>query len=261
MHNPISGPGVLFVRSRISPASHPLLSESTYLTWYDTEHIPDVLSSRDINNAFRYIDVSKTSPIGDSRNPTPFLVCYPMPDLAFTKSEKFRGISVESEKLPGSGLIYDLANFEVSYLGFRGATQRKRDGRAKFIVTAGIRPEGEPEEEKVMEFFEKQTAMISKEPHYIRTLRFKLVYARTNAQSRALKGLPATDEPQPEPSTWVAIHEFAELPEESLLERIKSDAETTLNESANDEGWGKTESEVHVWKVDSVQGEGKFFDD
>lgn len=28
-------------------------------------------------------------------------------------------------------------------------------GRAKFIVTAGIRPEGEPEEEKVMEFFEK----------------------------------------------------------------------------------------------------------
>lgn len=28
-------------------------------------------------------------------------------------------------------------------------------GRAKFIVTAGIRPDEEPGEEKVMEFFEK----------------------------------------------------------------------------------------------------------
>lgn len=61
-----------------------------------------------------------------------------MPDLAFTKSEKFRGISVESEKLPGSGLIYDLANFEVSYLGFRGATQRKRDGKCVTRNNRGV---------------------------------------------------------------------------------------------------------------------------
>jgi len=128
MRDPISGPGILFVRSRISPSSHPLLSESTYLTWYDTEHIPDVLSTRDITSAFRYTDVSKSSPVGDSRNRTPFLACYPMPDLAFTQSEEFRGIGVKSETLPGSGVVYDVADFEISYLGFRGATRRKDDG-------------------------------------------------------------------------------------------------------------------------------------
>ncbi|EUC46280.1 hypothetical protein COCMIDRAFT_93314 [Bipolaris oryzae ATCC 44560] len=261
MRNPISGPGILFVRSRIAPTSHLLLSESTYLAWYDTEHIPDVLSTRDITSAFRYIDVSKTSPVGDSRNPTPFLACYPMPDLAFTQSEEFRGISVKGKTLPGSGVVYDVADFEISYLGFRGATARKGDRRAKFIVTAGIRPDEEPGEKEVMEFFEKQTAVISKTPHYIRTLQFKLLYARTNAQSRALKGLPTIDEPHPEPSTWLAIHEFADLPEDTVLESVRNDVEKILDGSGNTQGWGKTDSEVHVWKIDSVQGEGKLFDD
>jgi len=103
--------------------------------------------------------------------------------------------------------------------------------------------------------------MISKTPHYIRTLRFKLLYARANSLSRALKGLPTTDEPHSEPSTWLAIHEFATLPEETLLESVKSYAETILNELGIIEVWGKVESDMHVWKVDSVHGEGKFFDD
>lgn len=107
----------------------------------------------------------------------------------------------------------------------------------------------------------KQTAVISKTPHYIRTLHFKLLYARTNAQSRALKGLPTTDEPRPEPSTWLAIHEFAQLPEDTVLESVHSSVETILNGSETREEWGRSESEVHVWKLDSVQGEGMFFDD
>lgn len=50
---------------------------------------------------------------------------------------------------------------------------------------------------------------LAKVEGYLRTTRFKLVYARSNAQSRALKGLPATDEPLPEPPTWLALHEFS----------------------------------------------------
>ncbi|KAJ6194690.1 hypothetical protein J3E72DRAFT_197355 [Bipolaris maydis] len=266
MRNPISGPGVLFVRSRISPKSHPTLSESTFLTWYDTEHIPEVLSTHNVSSAFRYVDVSKTSPIGDSQNRTPFLTCYPMSDIAFTQSEAFRAISVKSEKLPGTGVIYDLADFEISYLGFLGATPRKGDGecggigRAKFMITYGVRPEEEPGQDKAMAFLDKQTAVISEAQRYVRTLYFKLLYARTNAQSRALKGLPTTDEPHFEPPTWLAIHEFSEFPEESLLENVKSDSKTILNELGNAEGWGNTESEMHAWKVETVHGEGKLFD-
>ena len=46
---------------------------------------------------------------------------------------------------------------------------------------------------------------------YIRTTFYRLQYARTNAQSRALKGLPTTDAPAPEPPTWLAMHEFDEV--------------------------------------------------
>ena len=53
--------------------------------------------------------------------------------------------------------------------------------------------------------------MLAKAPGYVRTTRYKLVYARSNAQSRALKGLPTTDEKAPEPPTWLAIHEFDTL--------------------------------------------------
>lgn len=43
---------------------------------------------------------------------------------------------------------------------------------------------------------------------HIRSSLYHLQYARTNAQSRALKGLPTTDAPAPEPPTWQAMHEF-----------------------------------------------------
>lgn len=61
-----------------------------------------------------------------------------MPDLAFTQSEEFRGISVKSEQLPGSGIVYDLADFEISYLGFLGATQRKGDGEFDVRSDGGV---------------------------------------------------------------------------------------------------------------------------
>ena len=45
---------------------------------------------------------------------------------------------------------------------------------------------------------------------YLRTTRYKLLYYRTNAQSRELKGLPARPEDKKiqEPPKFLAIHEF-----------------------------------------------------
>lgn len=50
---------------------------------------------------------------------------------------------------------------------------------------------------------------MAKHKDYLRTTRFKLISARTNAQSRVLKGLASpTDEAAPEPTTWLSLHEF-----------------------------------------------------
>jgi hypothetical protein len=103
--------------------------------------------------------------------------------------------------------------------------------------------------------------MLSQIPHYIRTLQFKLVYARTNAQSRALKGLATTDEPCPEPSTWLAIHEFAALPRDTILDSLHISAEKILNGTGDVGVWERTVSEMHVWRLESVHGKGKFFDE
>ena len=88
-------------------------------------------------------------------------------------------------------------------------------------------------------------------------MRFKLLYARTNAQSRALKGLPTTDEPHPEPSTWLAMHEFVEFPGEELIKTLNGSAK----KAAEEEKWGATEIEILVWRLDRAHGDEKFFDE
>ena len=120
----IKGPGMLYVRSRIAQSAKDILDEETFLKWYDDEHIAEVVATSGIKSGFRYIDVNKTSPLGDSANPKPFLAFYPMADLAFTLGQEFKEVKVKSDTLPGSGIVYDLADLDVSYLGFRGATER-----------------------------------------------------------------------------------------------------------------------------------------
>lgn len=130
----IQGPGILFVQSRISPAFKDILDESTFLTWYDEDHIAEVISTSGIKTGFRYIDVDKTSPCGDSANPKPFLTFYPMPKLEFTLGEEFRTIRVKSDILPGSGIIYDLADLDVSYLGFQDASKRAETAGELYVT-------------------------------------------------------------------------------------------------------------------------------
>ncbi|KAI4937445.1 uncharacterized protein J4E92_002176 [Alternaria infectoria] len=255
----IQGPGILFVRSRISPSAHDMLSEPTFLAWYDNEHIPEVVSTSGVDSAFRFIDIHKSSPIGNEQDPKPFLACYPMEDLAFTLGDEFKKIGFKSSALPGSGVIYDLADMDVSYLGIVGNAPKRKEGeegRPKYVITSGIRPEKQPAEEQVTAFFQKQTSTFERSPQYMRTLRFKLLYARTNAQSRALKGLPTTDEPHPEPSKWMAMHEFAGLPDDNFVKALDNDA----SKAAEEGSWGETEVETLVWKLDRVHGDGKLFE-
>ncbi|KAH7384427.1 hypothetical protein DE146DRAFT_622670 [Phaeosphaeria sp. MPI-PUGE-AT-0046c] len=246
----IDGPGLLHVRSRISS---PSLTESVFLAWYDNEHIPEVVSTSGIQSAFRYIDVAKTSANGDKANPKPFFAFYPMKDLRFTQSDEFRTISVTGKELPGSGVVYDLAEFDVGYMAKKSVSEKKGKGggTARFILTCGIRPDEDSIPSSQLEdFYSKQTEELAQCPGYSRTSMFDLRYARTNADSRKLKGLPASDEPSPEPSTWLAMHELDERPAEDVVEKIRKDAKQL----------GEVQGEVYVWELQKTHGEGKFFD-
>jgi hypothetical protein len=117
MANPaIKGPGMLWVTSRVAPSAASILTEETFLKWYDEDHIAEIVETSGIKNAFRYINVEKGTPSA----PKPFLAFYPMPDLAFTQGDEFRKIRVKSDILPGSGIVYDLGDIDVSYFGLLG---------------------------------------------------------------------------------------------------------------------------------------------
>ncbi|PVI04258.1 hypothetical protein DM02DRAFT_611675 [Periconia macrospinosa] len=95
----IRGPGIQYVASSLSPTHTPPLDEPTFLKWYDTEHLPDIVSTSGMPNAFRAFHVDKTSPYGTRECPRPFFAFYPMPRLEFTQGDEFRTIRIQSEML------------------------------------------------------------------------------------------------------------------------------------------------------------------
>lgn len=104
-HN-ISGPGILFVESGISQPD--VLDEKTFMKWYDEDHIPEILRTSGVSSARRFKSV-------DTTVDKPYLSMYAMNDLSFVLGEEFKNISVHSDILPGSGICYDLAEFQLRF--------------------------------------------------------------------------------------------------------------------------------------------------
>ncbi|KAF2735801.1 hypothetical protein EJ04DRAFT_511575 [Polyplosphaeria fusca] len=248
MTDKINGEGLLYVKARISRKD--ILDEPGYMKWYDEDHIAEIIETSGVDNAFRYKDVEQGKPTC----PYPYLAFYPMKEMAFTLGEEFRKIRVKSDLLPGSGICYDVADNEVRYLKLTGKTEApKKKEPAAYLVVSAIEPtEGTPDDE-MNKLYDQHTEIVSKAPNYLRTLRFRLVYARTNAQSRKLKGLPPTsDEPEPDPPTWQAIHEFAAEPESAVKQALASTPSEVLKRAK--------QTELTVYKLAKVHGGGKFFD-
>ncbi|KAF2011497.1 hypothetical protein BU24DRAFT_323263, partial [Aaosphaeria arxii CBS 175.79] len=237
----IKGPGFLWVTSRISKSAADILDESTYFKWYDEDHIAEIIATSSIKSGFRYVNVEKESHHGSPRAPMPFLAFYPMDDLAFMQGPEFKNIRVKSDILPGSGIIYDFADVDVRYLGLVGQSGKKQGKAAQYLIVSAIEPATGTSDEDVDAFFDQQINTVSKTPNYVRTLRLKLLYARTNAQSRALKGLPTTDEPAPEPPTWQVVHEFSAEPSAEAKRSIQDDRSPILKTAK--------QIELHVYKL------------
>lgn len=102
----MSGKGILFVNSRIQRPD--LLDETRFMKWYDDDHIAEIMQTSGIHSARRFIDINPDAE-------KPYLAMYPLDDIQFTQSDEFRNIRVKSDLLPYSGVIYDLAEFDVRY--------------------------------------------------------------------------------------------------------------------------------------------------
>ncbi|KAK6063489.1 putative alpha/beta hydrolase [Seiridium cupressi] len=203
MAETISGPGCLYVESRISKPG--ILDEKTYLKWYGEDHIVDLLQISGIGSARVLKDVN---PDADK----PYLVLYPLDDLGIMKSDDMKNIKARSDLLPGTGNIYDLADFDSRFDSLIQVYDPtgKGKGHARSVISVQIQlKQGGDVEDFDRWYREEHLGLVSKATGYLRTTRFKLVAAMTNPQMRASQGLPATDEPETERCTWLGIHEFA----------------------------------------------------
>ncbi|KAK3707111.1 hypothetical protein LTR37_012280 [Vermiconidia calcicola] len=203
----IKGPGLLYVQSRIERQD--VLDEETFFKWYDEDHISEIVDTPGMKSAFRYraVDFEERN----KKKEKPYLAFYPMQDMAFTQGDEFRNIKVKSPLLPETGIIYDLAEMDVRYLSLVQKTEPmdNTNSPSSCLVVFGIEPGPDVSDEEAEKWFkEEHIPRAGALEGYIRTTFYHLQYARTNAQSRALKGLPTTDAPAPEPPTFLALHEF-----------------------------------------------------
>jgi hypothetical protein len=102
----VSFPDLMFVNSKIT--SPKTLSTETFFEWYDEDHIPDVYDSGKVGGAWRYFDVQEDTE-------RPYLALYDIDNVTFRTSPNFAAIRVTSAVLPGTGAIFDMADFDIRF--------------------------------------------------------------------------------------------------------------------------------------------------
>ncbi|CAK7245890.1 MAG: hypothetical protein STHCBS139747_007495 [Sporothrix thermara] len=216
----IKGPGILYVEARISRKD--IMDEDVYMNWYDNDHIAEIIETSGVDSAFRYKREDAE---------WPYLAIYEMRDIAFTQGEEFRKIRV-----------YDPTS--------------KGPGHTKTLISAQYElKDGYPFEDFDNWYRKEHLDQLAEAPGYVRTTRFQLVFSRSNAQSRALKGLPVTsNEPQPHPPTYLALHEFDT--DDIDLPSLKALTNTEWTKKVHD----NAEIVLHpVYKLAKTHGKGEWF--
>lgn len=99
----LEGPGIIYVTSKI--VRNDVLNEETYLRWYEEDHIPDILEKTPIKSALQFSNV-------DPKADRPYLLMYPMDNLADIHGEGFKRLNVFSDLMPDKGAPYDFADLD-----------------------------------------------------------------------------------------------------------------------------------------------------
>ncbi|KAJ1337793.1 DUF4286 family protein [Microdochium nivale] len=211
----MSGKGLLFVNSRISSD---LLDEATLLRWYDEDHIPEILATSGVESAVRFVDEAAKG--RESEGGRPYLHVYPLQDIKFLVTPEFAAISVTSELLPGSGLVYDLVDFDVRYYSLVQVYDPtgKGPGHTRSVLYAHFAlHEGYPSEDLDSWYRQEHLPQLAQTKGYVRSTRYKLVWGRNSETSRAFKGAAAegsagsgsgSGSGSGELPEWFALHEF-----------------------------------------------------
>ncbi|KAH9203624.1 hypothetical protein DL95DRAFT_377594 [Leptodontidium sp. 2 PMI_412] len=204
----LNGPGIIYVRSKLVRTD--VLDEETYIKWYEKDHIPDILEKTPIKSAFRFSNV-------DPKADRPYLLMYPMENLAAIHGEGFKMLNVNSDFMPDKGAPYDYADldFRDYKLIQKYNPTGNSEGKTKFIATGGFELDSALTEQNLHDWYNQEhLERLSEVPGYLRTTRYRLMHHSTNADTRVMLRLATKDDipaqEDDEPPTWHAIHEFDE---------------------------------------------------
>ncbi|KPI37341.1 uncharacterized protein AB675_10364 [Cyphellophora attinorum] len=194
MATPASGPGLLYVNSKITSSE---LSAELFTKWYQDIHIRDIFQTSGINAAFRYItQVAKVE--------RPYLALYPLRDLAFLTSDEFRAIPVVSEMLPaGAQDIFDLADFDTRYyisLGDNREAEVESQGADTYLTTVQFDLPASvdgSDDAKVAAWYRSQNRSVQSSSIRL----YKLHFQRQNRR-------PPEESTLEKPPAMLALHEF-----------------------------------------------------
>ncbi|KAG4426005.1 hypothetical protein IFR04_000949 [Cadophora malorum] len=247
----LDGPGIIYVTSKI--VRNDVLNEETYLKWYEEDHIPDILDKTPIKSALRF---SNINPKADR----PYLLMYPMEDLAAIHGEGFKQLKVKSDFMPDKGAPYDFA--DLDFRDYKLIQKYDPNGTAeekiRFIATGGFELGPSLKDQDLHDWYNQEhLERLSKVSGYLRTTRYRLMHHSTNADTRVMLGLASRDEApsqeKDEPPTWHAIHEFDENFDMKVF-GTTIDTEWTKKIFS-----GSTKQEYNVYRHVKSYGDGEFF--
>ncbi|KAF2102077.1 hypothetical protein NA57DRAFT_54010 [Rhizodiscina lignyota] len=185
----VSGPGILFVNSKIKKPDQ--LSEETFTKWYNDVHVPDVLNARpgEMRAAWRYECI-------DPEREAKYLAIYTMEDLAFGASEEFKNIPLHHSLFPGSGSSHDFIEFDSRFYKRTKVFETKstKPGRAAIAIVAAMQPPEGGDEDLDNWYKQEHLQQVSEQPGWRRSTRYEL------ARQAIGTGAPK----------YLAIHEFEE---------------------------------------------------
>ncbi|KAK0109530.1 hypothetical protein ONS95_002218 [Cadophora gregata] len=247
----LEGPGIIYVTSKIVCTD--VLDDKTYLKWYEEDHIPDILEKTPINSAFRFSNVKPDAE-------RPYLLVYPMENLADIHGEGFKQLRLYSDFMPNKGAPYDFADLDFrEYKLIQKYDPRGTAGeKVKFIATGGFELGLSLKEEHLHDWYNQEhLERLSTVPGYLRTTRYRLMHHSTNEDTRVMFGLTSKDDlviqERDEPPTWHAIHEFDENFDMNAL-RETIDTEWTKKIFSD-----TTKQEYNVYRHEKSYGDGEFF--
>lgn len=95
---------------------------------------------------------------------------------------------------------------------------------------------------------------LSKVEGYLRSTRYKLVFAHTNAQLEKLKGSSGAEAPPPQPATWLTLHEFSTETMDAAKVQAATNTEWTTRILQNSKI-----AEFHTYSLAKAHGKGEWF--